>query len=93
MAHARGSAEVVFAKPCWWRAVKALRCTLLDASLASSGRPFFTSSFTGCRRAVDEFRQERGITAPLMWQAIADSGFSKDSTENKWEAAWWIKDC
>ncbi|KAL4443342.1 hypothetical protein ABPG75_011079 [Micractinium tetrahymenae] len=48
-------------------------------------------SFTGCRRAVDEFRQRRGITGPLMLQGMPDQLFNEPPAAAKWEAAWWVK--
>ena len=46
-----------------------------------------SGSFTGCRRAIDEFRAKRGITAPLHYQGLPDWGLSG----GPYEAVWWIK--
>ena len=43
--------------------------------------------------AVDEFRKDRGITAPLMLQSLPERGLDTNGTQAVWEAAWWIKDC
>ena len=41
-------------------------------------------SFTGCRRAVEEFRGERGITAPIQ--------YIREYPGDGVEAVWWQKD-
>ncbi|GAB4822025.1 hypothetical protein N2152v2_009071 [Parachlorella kessleri] len=48
-------------------------------------------SFNGCRKAVDEFRAKRGITGPLHWQHISDTGFDRPANSSGWEAVWWMK--
>lgn len=49
-------------------------------------------AFTGCQRAVDEFRQQRGITSPLNIQPVPDLLFDAPAERTRWEAAWWIKE-
>ncbi len=49
------------------------------------------NSFTGCKRAVDEFRAERGIQSPLQVQYSADDVYNTTGADSRWEAAWWIK--
>ena len=46
-------------------------------------------SFSGCRAAVDEFRQKHGIKSPLMMQAIPEAGYFDENA--RIEAVWWIK--
>lgn len=46
-------------------------------------------SFTGCKKAVDDFRARHGITNPLYNQAIPEK---MDFASNSYiEAVWWIK--
>ena len=49
-------------------------------------------SYTGCRRAIDEFRAQRGITAPLRLQSLPEGGLAPaNKLQEAYEAVWWIK--
>lgn len=48
-------------------------------------------SFNGCKKAIDEFRSIRNITAPLMYQYLPEQGWSNTGFSSHWEAVWWIK--
>ena len=56
------------------------RCRMLTAPAACP------CSFNGCKKAVDEFREKRGIPGQLMFQTVPDNG------DGKFEAAWWLKE-
>ncbi|PRW61539.1 AATF isoform X1 [Chlorella sorokiniana] len=50
-------------------------------------------AYTGCQRAVLEFRQRRGIRSPLNIQPVPEQVmFVPPAEETRWAAAWWVKE-
>lgn len=49
-------------------------------------------SFVGCKKAVDEYRLEHNIKAPIHMQAIPEA-FSPADEPNRKEGAWWMVPC
>lgn len=55
-------------------------------------------SFSGCLRAINEFRERRGISSPIRYQYLPETlynGAGVDALGHSgyfWEAVWWMKE-